>query len=56
VTDDVGRSLGVDGAGNVLSASYFTDIVDFNPDPLATYYLCAPGGRRNGVLLRLGQS
>jgi hypothetical protein len=53
VTDDVGRSLGVDGAGHGLSAGYFTDIVDFNPDPLATYYL---GGRRNGVLLRLGQS
>jgi hypothetical protein len=56
VTDDVGRSLGIDGAGNVLVAGYFTDIFDFNPGPLATDYLCAPGGRRNGVLLRLGQS
>ncbi|HYJ15922.1 MAG TPA: hypothetical protein VE170_10570 [Candidatus Limnocylindria bacterium] len=53
MTDDVGRSLGVDGAGNVLVAGCFTDIVDFNPDPLAT---CYPGGRRNGFLLRLGQS
>jgi hypothetical protein len=56
VTDDVGRSLGVDGAGNVLVAGYVSDIVDFNPDPSATYYLGAPGGRRNGFLLRLGQS
>jgi hypothetical protein len=56
VTDVVGRSLGVDCAGNVLVAGYFTDIVDFYPDPLATYFLGAPGGRRNGFLLRLGRS
>jgi hypothetical protein len=56
VTRDVGWSVGVDAAGCVHLAGFFTDIVDFDPDPLAEYFLGAPAARRNGFLLRLRQA
>jgi hypothetical protein len=37
-------------------AGYFRDVVDFDPDPLATYTLDAGEVGANGFLLKLRQS
>jgi hypothetical protein len=54
-------AVAVDDLGFVHIAGYFYDQingdeVDFNPDPLETYFLSAPGASRNGFLLKLRQS
>jgi hypothetical protein len=56
VTNDWAWGVAVDAAGTVHLVGYFTDIVDFDPDPLTTFTLGSPGGRRNGFLLRLQQA
>jgi hypothetical protein len=38
-----GYSVAVDGAGNVYTAGYFEDTVDFDPDPAVTFALTSAG-------------
>lgn len=54
-------AVAVDNFGLVHIAGYFYDElddagIDFDPDPLETYFLSAPGYSRNGFRVRLGQS
>ena len=52
--DESGRGIAVDTAGTVHIAGWYQNTIDFDPDPLATYYLTT-GALRNGFLLRLRQ-
>lgn len=40
---DVGHSIAIDGMGNVLTAGYYQDIADFDPD-VGTYTITSNGG------------
>ena len=51
--DDIGFGIAVDTAGTVHIAGYYQNTIDFDPDPLSTYYLTAPGTFRNAFLLKL---
>jgi hypothetical protein len=42
-SDDYGKSVAVDAAGNVYSTGYFSNTVDLDPGP-GTYTLSSPGG------------
>ena len=53
---DIGWSVTVDDVGYVHLAGYFTDLVDFDPDPVGTYNLGAAGARRDGFRVRLRQA
>jgi hypothetical protein len=50
---DTGFGIAVDPTGGVHLAGYYEATVDFDPDPLNTYYLTAPA--RNAFRLRLEQ-
>lgn len=53
---DVALGLAVDALGVIHLAGYYADTVDFDPDPLSTYYLTTPTGISRGFRLRLRQS
>jgi hypothetical protein len=53
---DVGLGIAVDALGVIHLAGYYADTVDFDPDPLSTYYLTTPTGIFRGFRLRLRQS
>jgi hypothetical protein len=52
---DVGFGIAVDPTGGVHLAGFYSGTVDFDPDPLNTYYLTNPGTFANAFRLRLRQ-
>ena len=42
---DEGRSIAVDGAGNVYTTGYFQGTIDFDPDTVTSYTLTSAGSR-----------
>jgi hypothetical protein len=53
---DIGYGLGIDNEGDPVLGGFFTDIVDFDPNPLSEYTLGYSGSPKEGFILRLNQS
>lgn len=52
---DIGYGLAIDNEGEVVLGGMFSDIVDFDPDPLSEQVLGSIGSRFEGFVLRLNQ-
>jgi hypothetical protein len=52
---DIGFGIAVDASGTVHVVGSYSQSVDFDPDPFATYYLTTPGTYSNAYLVRLRQ-
>jgi hypothetical protein len=52
---DGGLAVAVDPSGTIHLAGVFSGTVDFDPDPLDTYYLTTPGPYSSSFLVRLTQ-
>jgi hypothetical protein len=53
---DIGYGLAIDNEGDVVLGGMFSDIVDFDPNPVSAYALGSAGGRFEGFILRLNHS
>jgi hypothetical protein len=53
---DIGYGLAIDNEGDVVLGGMFSDIVDFDPNPLSEYAVGSAGSRFEGFILRLNQS
>ena len=49
------HQIAIDNEGDVVLAGMFSDIVDFDPDPLSEQVLGSIGSRFEGFVLRLNQ-
>lgn len=52
---DIGWDIAVGPSGTVYLAGSYQDTVDFDPDPVGTFYLTAPGTKSNLFLVKLSQ-
>lgn len=52
----VGEGIAVDSSGTIHLVGYYLGDVDFNPDPLDTYWLSNPGTRGDIFFVKLTQS